>query len=50
MPIDEFADEMNFPIQDDDTDYETVAGFVIDEIKRLPPLGVNSPRRAGSSK
>jgi putative hemolysin len=38
MPIDEFADEMNFPIEDD-PDYETVAGFVIDEIKRLPSLG-----------
>ncbi|WP_413574427.1 hemolysin family protein [Brucella sp. H1_1004] len=38
MPIDEFADEMGFAV-DDDRDYETVAGFVIDEIKRLPILG-----------
>ncbi|MCC8934625.1 hemolysin family protein [Rhizobium sp. 'Codium 1'] len=38
MPIDEFADEMGFSIEAD-PDYETVAGFVIDEIKRLPSLG-----------
>ena len=38
MPIDEFADEMGFSL-DGDADYETVAGFVIDEIKRLPSLG-----------
>lgn len=38
MPIDEFADEMGFAL-DEEPDYETVAGFVIDEIKRLPKLG-----------
>ena len=38
MPIDEFADEMGFSL-DKDFDYETVAGFVIDELKRLPALG-----------
>jgi len=38
MPIDQFADEMRFAL-DGKPDYETVAGFVIDEIKRLPKLG-----------
>lgn len=38
MPIDEFADEMGFSL-DEEPDYETVAGFVIDELKRLPSLG-----------
>lgn len=38
MPIDEFADEMGFAL-DEEPDYETVAGFVIDEIKHLPSLG-----------
>lgn len=38
MPIDEFADEMGFAL-DEEPDYETVAGFVIDEIKHLPKLG-----------
>jgi putative hemolysin len=38
MPIDQFADEMGFAL-DGKPDYETVAGFVIDEIKRLPKLG-----------
>ncbi|MFH1517761.1 MAG: hemolysin family protein [Pseudomonadota bacterium] len=38
MPIDEFADEMGFSL-DKDPDYETVAGFVIDELKHLPSLG-----------
>ncbi len=38
MPIDEFADEMGFSL-DKDFDYETVAGFAIDEMKRLPALG-----------
>ena len=38
MPIDEFADEMGFSL-DKDFDYETVAGFVINELKRLPALG-----------
>ncbi|SOE08575.1 putative hemolysin [Hoeflea halophila] len=38
MPIDEFAEEMGFSL-DKDFDYETVAGFAIDEMKRLPSLG-----------
>ncbi|WP_105440447.1 hemolysin family protein [Neorhizobium sp. T25_13] len=38
MPIDEFADEMGFVVTGE-PDYETVAGFVIDELKRLPSLG-----------
>ncbi len=38
MPIDEFADEMGFSL-DKDADYETVAGFVINELKQLPSLG-----------
>nr|WP_170132241.1 hemolysin family protein [Hoeflea marina] len=38
MPIDEFADEMGFPL-DGEPDYETVAGFVIDQLKHLPELG-----------
>lgn len=38
MQIDEFADEMGFSL-DQEPDYETVAGFVIDELKRLPSLG-----------
>lgn len=38
MPIDEFADEMGFAL-DQEPGYETVAGFVIDELKRLPSLG-----------
>lgn len=47
MPIDEFADEMGFAL-DDDPDYETVAGFVIDEIKRLPSLGEKFTARGWS--
>jgi putative hemolysin len=38
MPIDEFADEMGFALAESPA-YETVAGFVIDEIQRLPTLG-----------
>jgi putative hemolysin len=38
MPVDEFAHQMGFPMKDD-PDYETVAGFVIDELKHLPQLG-----------
>ncbi|MCQ1767956.1 hemolysin family protein [Neorhizobium galegae] len=38
MPIDEFAGEMGFTLTEE-PDYETVAGFVIDELKRLPSLG-----------
>lgn len=38
MPVDEFADQMGFSIEDD-PGYETVAGFVLDEMKHLPELG-----------
>ncbi|MCQ1800179.1 hemolysin family protein, partial [Neorhizobium galegae] len=38
MPVDEFADQMGFSLGDD-PGYETVAGFVLDEMKRLPELG-----------
>ncbi len=38
MPVDEFAHQMGFNMKDD-PDYETVAGFVLDELKRLPDLG-----------
>ncbi len=38
MPIDEFSHEMGLRLSDE-LDYETVAGFVLDEIKRLPELG-----------
>ncbi|TCV74748.1 putative hemolysin [Neorhizobium sp. R1-B] len=38
MPVDEFADQMGLPIGDD-PGYETVAGFVLDELKHLPELG-----------
>jgi putative hemolysin len=37
-PIDEFAAYMNFP-QDDDIEYQTVAGLVLEELKHLPELG-----------
>ncbi len=38
MPVDEFAHQMGFTMKDD-PDYETVAGFVLDELKHLPQLG-----------
>lgn len=38
MPVDEFADQMGFSIEDD-PGFETVAGFVLDEMKHLPELG-----------
>ncbi|MFB9952817.1 hemolysin family protein [Rhizobium puerariae] len=38
MPVDEFAEQMGVPIGDD-PGYETVAGFVLDELKHLPELG-----------
>lgn len=38
MPVDEFAHQMGFTMKED-PDYETVAGFVLDELKRLPELG-----------
>jgi putative hemolysin len=38
MPVDEFADQMGFSVGND-PDFETVAGFVLDEMKHLPELG-----------
>ena len=40
MPIDEFADQMSFPTGPD-LEYETVAGLVLAELRRLPELGEN---------
>lgn len=37
-PVDEFVDVIRVPI-DPDPDYTTVAGFVLDELKRIPDLG-----------
>jgi putative hemolysin len=37
-PIDEFAEFMNFP-KEEDVDYQTVAGLVLEELKHLPELG-----------
>ncbi len=34
----------------EDPDFETVAGFAIEELKHLPVLGETSPRKAGISK
>ena len=38
MPIDEFADHIGGPV-DADADYETVAGFVLNTLNRLPEVG-----------
>ena len=38
MPVDEFSDQMGFSLGND-PDYETVAGFVLDELKHIPELG-----------
>ncbi|PLT99075.1 hypothetical protein BMJ33_24175 [Sinorhizobium medicae] len=38
MPIDEFAEMMNLRL-DDDIDFQTVAGLVLEELKHLPDLG-----------
>ncbi|SFB53165.1 putative hemolysin [Rhizobium sp. NFR07] len=38
MPVDEFAAQMGVPVEED-PGYETVAGFVLDELKHLPELG-----------
>lgn len=43
MPADEFADLMGFQI-DDDAEFETVAGLVLDEFRRLPELGEHITR------
>ena len=38
MPVDEFADRIGIALEED-RDYETVAGLVIDRMKALPKLG-----------
>ncbi|MEN9805547.1 MAG: hypothetical protein RL756_55 [Pseudomonadota bacterium] len=38
MPVDEFADLLSLEI-DEDRDFETVAGLVLDEIGHLPEVG-----------
>lgn len=38
MPIDEFSEFMRFPV-DEDVEYNTVAGFVLEELKHLPEVG-----------
>ncbi len=38
MPVDEFCDRLGFP-RDPEGDFETVAGLVIDHLRRLPGLG-----------
>ncbi len=43
MPADEFADLMGFQI-DDDAEFETVAGLVLGEFRRLPELGEHVTR------
>ncbi|MBY3465772.1 HlyC/CorC family transporter [Rhizobium laguerreae] len=37
-PIDEFAEFMNFPV-DDEIEYQTVAGLILEELKHLPEVG-----------
>ncbi|MDP3340951.1 hemolysin family protein [Frigidibacter sp.] len=44
MPIDEFADRLS--LRRPEGDFDTVAGFVLDEMRRLPALG-ESFRHAG---
>ncbi|RVH90203.1 HlyC/CorC family transporter [Sinorhizobium medicae] len=38
MPIDEFAEMMNLRL-DDDIDFQTVAGLVLEELKHIPDVG-----------
>jgi putative hemolysin len=38
MPVDEFCDKLGFQ-RSEDGDFETVAGLVIDHLRRLPALG-----------
>jgi len=38
MPVDEFCEKLGIP-RDEDGSYETVAGLVIDHLRRLPALG-----------
>lgn len=40
MPVDEFADRLGITLSDD-RDYETVAGFLLDKMKRLPEVGAH---------
>ncbi|MCM2292244.1 hemolysin family protein [Allorhizobium sp. BGMRC 0089] len=37
-PIDEFIEQIRVPVEDD-PDFTTVAGYVLDELKRIPALG-----------
>jgi putative hemolysin len=39
MPVDEFADKIGVPVERD-AKYETVAGFVLEELEHLPEIGV----------
>ncbi|MBB3608113.1 hemolysin family protein [Rhizobium sp. BK602] len=43
MPIDEFSEFMSIPL-DDDAEYQTVAGLVLEELKHLPELGESFSR------
>lgn len=38
MPVDEFAEKISMPLEPD-ADYETVAGFILDALHRLPEVG-----------
>jgi putative hemolysin len=38
MPVDEFAEKVGIAV-DPDADYATVAGFVLEKLKRLPTVG-----------
>ena len=38
MPVDEFCEKLGIP-RDEDGSYETVAGLVINHLRRLPALG-----------
>lgn len=38
MPVDEFADLLSLDL-DEDRDFETVAGLVLDEVGQLPEVG-----------
>jgi putative hemolysin len=38
MPVDEFADKIGVPVERD-AKYETVAGFVLEELEHLPEIG-----------
>lgn len=38
MPVDEFSDKLGVPVTRDDT-FETVAGYVLDQLNHLPQVG-----------